>query len=309
MRREAEVLLQVKELFVHGPTCADGRASGMICAAAMSSVGAAPVIKFVQYGTKELVELEPRAGQMFVDVTPPLHRWREWIPFRPIVLDHHKTAREATLGLGGMFGGPDECGATLAYKHVYVPVAGSDPTMSEVSRLSGIRDNWVTKSSDWNEACALAMSLMWEDKSSLIEAAKSGTVSLEALLSRGRPLYAAEVRKNRKYALGAHRREIVKDGKAYSVGFFNCTEPMSDPAHAVLLDGYDFVAGFFLADEDGGPKVIVSLRSGGDVDVSKIAKFHSGGGHEAAAGFRMSDGHAVTLTAIVEAVEAGIGGS
>ena len=196
----------------------------------------------------------------------------------------------------------------MAYEHVHVPVVGHDPTMMEIARLSGIRDNWKTSSPDWAEACSLAMSLMWEDKKALIEAARSGLISLDGFIERGRTLYEAEVRKNQKYVIGAHRREIVRGGKTYKVGFFNCTEPMSDPAHAVLAEGFDFVAGFFLTEEDGGPRVVVSLRSNGLVDVAKIAKFHAGGGHEAAAGFRMSDGGAVTLDSIVEAVSAGFEG-
>src|ERR1700679_2840748 len=115
-------LAAIKTLIIHGGGCTDGIASAMI----LRSVLPDAEIKFVQYMTPEQVNLEPKEGMLFCDITPVADRVKDFVAVEALVLDHHKTARAVVEAFGslGAFGDekadPGVCGAVLAYPHVWI---------------------------------------------------------------------------------------------------------------------------------------------------------------------------------------------
>lgn len=297
-------LMDVKEVFFHA-SCPDGTSSAMIVARALKKN---PIFRSVQYGTLEWEELAPGPGQLFVDITPPVKRWEEWAPFRPIVLDHHPTAKPAVDGLDGVYGGRESSGALLAFEHVLKTVVEtemrSQEKMKEWERfaiLASIRDTWKDEDPDWDLSRAYAYAVMARGSKSLVEESINDTVDFKSLEAEGLPLLASADRKCDLIADGARYSE----SKGIRIGYFNCTENiMSDAANYILKKrGCGLAVGFFHLFQDGRDKVSVSLRSNGrDVDVSQIATSLGGGGHAPAAGFRLFD--EVSVKTIVETVEA-----
>lgn len=286
-------LTGVKTIYSHA-SCPDGTAAAMICAAAFASAGMRPEIRFVQYQTREQLELEPGPGQLFVDITPPLSRWREWEAFSPIVLDHHDTAREAAEGLGGVYGGPDDSGASLAYSQVMAVLCPNQVltamSMFEwrlFSHYAMIRDTWKEDRSEFAEGQALAHALTFHGGEDLVEEARRLKLDSESLLSLGRKLFEKAERKVSVLARGASFDSVG----GLRIGYFNCTEKLiSETAHELLnKHGCDVAVGFFISAEEGRDQAVVSLRSrkDGPVAVNRIAQRFGGGGHRPAAGFRL----------------------
>ncbi len=298
-----EKLRGVKRVFSH-KSCPDGTGSAMVCAAAFKLLGTEPVIEFMQYGTKEFEGLVPELGHMFVDITPPRARWKEWHSVDPIVLDHHVSSRDITDGLFGMYGGPDESGTSLAYEHVMVPILDdlqasgviqNDKVNSMIdmwrpfAHLAMIRDTWKDQDVEWLDALALGEATGFHGSQEMIESVRStdGQVDIRGLLAFGHKL----VEKTRKKA------ELLADGASEAsyggikAAFYNCTEKMTSEVGNTLVNrGFDITAGYFFKKEDGLDRVMVSLRSKkGGFPVNKIAEAFKGGGHPAAAGFQIAD--------------------
>lgn len=303
----------VKTVVAH-KSCPDGTASAMICVRALNAMGVDPEVRFIQYGTKEHGGLAPGPGQLFVDITPPMARWREWVDHRPVVLDHHDTAEEAVSGLGGVYGWPEESGATLAFEHVMRTVAnhlvGGDVSASgfevwrKFAHLCRIRDTWQDEHPDFKEGCGVSHGLMFYGSQVLVEAARADDVRFDKIWDVGSDMYEKLMRKAELYAKTAHRFEVEKGGRTYKLGAFNCSEKaISEAAHVLLEDGCDVAIGYFMLVEDGGPRLSVSLRSNkGDVPVNAMAEKYGGGGHQPAASFRIDGAFGKSLEDVCVAV-------
>lgn len=293
---EIERFKDVRTIIGH-KSCSDGTAAAMICARALSELDLDPEVRFVQYDTAEHTGLKPEPGQLFVDITPPVSRWEDWKGLDPIVLDHHESALPATDGLGGIYGYPEESGATLAFKHVMRPVSdwlrerdGSTP-ITELRKwerfadLCRLHDTWQDQHPEVDIGHGMAHGLGFYDAHELVESAATGEVDFEKLQEVGSGLYAKLMRKAHVYAKTAYR----VDAKTYKLAFFNCSEKAtSEAGHLLLQDGCDVAVGFFLLEEDGHVQASVSLRSHkGGVLVNKMAEKYGGGGHPPAAGFRL----------------------
>jgi oligoribonuclease NrnB/cAMP/cGMP phosphodiesterase (DHH superfamily) len=280
-------LESLKHVYYHA-SCPDGTASAVIVASALSSRGLLNNVEFrsIQYGTKEHDDLVPEPGSMFVDITPPLKRWREWEGTGVAVLDHHETARDATVGLGGIYGTNDEwSGARLAYEHVFRPGAVNGfSELDDFSLLAMIRDTWKKDHPRWKEAEAQAMALSFHGPEEMLGRVARRYLDLDNLMCLGDALSKKAERSVKKYCSGASWTE----SNGLKVAFFNCTEKLtSDIGNALLEAGADVAVGWFSLNEDGGPKLSVSLRGNGKVSVRKIAQRRGGGGHDRAAGFRI----------------------
>jgi len=281
----------------------------MICAAGFHCLGLKPKFWSIQYGTDEMAKLEPRPGQLFVDITPPKERWEEWKSVSPVVLDHHETVEHVVKGLNGVYATNEaHSGAMLAYEHVLAPVAGDMDLSSwkEMANLSMIRDTWKKNSPQWREACALANALMFEGSRSLVEAVQANgpqNLDLKALLSLGEKIVQSNERRMEKVAGTSHHEVFLARGEEYKVSFFNCTEKLvSDIANFLLEKGSDISIGYFWLEEDGQNKVSVSIRTSGKISASKMAILVGGGGHERAAGFRIPDGDKVSPSNIYRTI-------
>jgi len=169
-------LKNVKRLITHA-NCPDGIASALIIKDALPDVE----VLFVKHGTKEHRELRPDVPTLFCDFTPWTDvkkdaQWLMWIDAGTIVLDHHPTQRDVTTafveaGLGA-YGENDrgECGAWLAYEHVWRPIKlGHGPfnphddgeSVKRFAELAGVRDTWKKDDPRWQAACEQAEMLMF----------------------------------------------------------------------------------------------------------------------------------------------------
>ncbi len=326
---DADRLRNVKHIYSHA-SCPDGTSAAVLCALAIyfdkanrfptqpvpyneEEFWKMPEISFIQYGTNEMMELKPENGQLFVDITPPVERWQDWKDTDVIVLDHHPSARPATDGLGGVFGDHTQSGASLAYEHVMKPLV-SLPMWNyyqPVSRLAAIRDTWQKDSPEWPEARAFALATQMFGSKQLIEGAKRGAFDFEAILKTGRSLREASDNKTALYARNSLIVEMNRaSGDKFKAGIYNCTENTISDIGNLLLEERDckLSIGFFILDEDGGPKFQVSLRSSkpgvpGRISAKLIAEKLGGGGHEPAAGFRVFDGMDFSIKKLVDMVQ------
>lgn len=295
-------LKKVTTVYSH-KSCPDGTAGAMICIRAFAAVGMDVDLKPIQYGTQAHNEIEPAAGQLFVDITPPMSRWREWEGFDPIVLDHHSTARPAVEGLGGIYGDLNQSGASLAFDHVMGPlISGTDlttPSLTglwrEFARMAMLRDTWQEDHEEFAKAQGMMRCLGFHGSKELIQECRDGTIDLEGMFLLGKKLHENAVRKAELLARGAYFETVGLGTRTYRVGILNCTENVvSEACHSLLNDhGCDLAASYFYMEENGDGRMQVSLRSqqfgkGGKVDVSKVAEaFKKGGGRQSTAGFKL----------------------
>ncbi len=305
---DIEKLKAVTDIYVH-QSCPDGLSSAMLCAAAYSRVGLRPKIWFLQYGTEKMRQLEPRPNQLFCDITPPLDRWQEWQDHSPIVLDHHETARVATDGLGGVYGTSVQSGATLAYEHIFKPLdedagqSGGDPDWQNLAELAPIRDTWQDSHERWVEATGMAHALMQNNPYDLIDAARDGKVDFVELFKQAKREGDRIDFKARKLAEGAYMVPIQSKGVSYLLGVVNCTEKIiSDVCNMLLRNGCDIAVSYFMLNEDGAPKLSISVRTNGEISARMLCELRKGGGHHRAAGFRIEDGLNASVQTIVQTV-------
>lgn len=301
-------LSMVKTVFFHR-SCPDGTASAVICRQAFRLLdGEMPEFRSLQYDTDEHKSLQPGPGHLFVDVTPPLTRWREWEGHSPVVLDHHVTAKDATEGLGGVYATNDaHSGAMLAYEQVLVPAAGDPLDVAKwrgFAELAMIRDTWKKDHPLWDEACAQAEALTMLGSESLIADVDAGRLDIDGIMALGRTLLDKQRRKAKQMATSALWDETLCRGETYRIAVFNCTDKLtSDAANMLIEQGADVAAGFHYRTEEGDTHLGVSLRSAGRVDVSTIAAHYGGGGHKMAAGFSLHGASSKSPADVISAIK------
>jgi nanoRNase/pAp phosphatase (c-di-AMP/oligoRNAs hydrolase) len=267
----------------------------MICKAAYASIGLFPEIIFIQYDTSEHENLEPGPNQLFIDITPPIKRWEEWIPFSPIVLDHHDTVKHVSEALG-IYGDTNDSGASLAFKHVMKPLFPLDKYRNDLKLadwarfawLNMIRDTWKDKHEDWRDACSIAQALGFYSSNSLLISASELELNIVEMLRFGGVL----LKKSDGKAFRLASTAMVEIYREKKFGFFNCTEKLiNETAHELIdVHGCDVAVGFFTNFEGGSYNIHVSLRSKKNgIPVNKMAEILGGGGHPPAAGFRLRD--------------------
>lgn len=300
-----EKLSKVKKIFVHG-SCHDGTTAAFITKRAFKLLGLElPKIYFIQYGQQKHFDLRPEENQMFIDITPPTARWEEWKEFFPIVLDHHEAAIEATLGLDGVYGGKEDSGAALAFKHIYKLAFESkigDSVMNdenksiytefhelrEISEKVSTYDNWKTADKDKFDEAALVVNAInfIGSKELLEEADKPGNMDVNFIYRLSLILEDKKEWTIKKYVESAIFEEIC----GLKVAIFNCTEKaVSESAHELLDNhGADLAIGWFTLFQDDKLCYSISLRTDSKQEglAKKIAVHRGGGGHPNAAGFR-----------------------
>lgn len=328
-------LREVKQVFYH-QSCPDGTASAMICYAAFQLLHAKdperiPELKSVQYHTDFFEnKLEPRPGQLFVDITPPRARWQEWKDVGVIVLDHHESVKEITEGLSGVYATNDaHSGARLAFEQVLTPVtdflcADLDPERDShnivrsdcnhalerwdgFSRIAMIRDTWKEKDPDFEKATVQAYGLMTLGAGDVLEQMRENRLDLDLIKRLGEK----DLGKAKFMADSSRRYDMPcpKLGRTLAVSIYNCTEKkyISDGCHHLLNSGTDFAVSYFLKTENGLTQAVVSLRSN-DPIAGSIAKSMGGGGHDKASGFGLPNGEAVSMDVIAAVLRAQLEG-
>lgn len=298
-------LKSVKHLVTHA-NCPDGVASALIVKDALPDVR----VSFMAYGSKEHRELEPAPGTLFCDFTPYVE-WLKtpdghqvldgskviaWVQAGAVVLDHHPTAKTlvdnfALNGLG-VFGlnEKNECGAWLAYEHVWLPSEEAKPVeqtkwsriaVEDFARLAAIRDTWKKDSPDWQMACAQAAELMfWGERTSL------GDMLRAQIGTLGQHLLDKQLSAAQRSLDEAHYFQTTKGTR---VCVFQGVSTTSDAAELFdnpgQVPGPDLVVGFHYKVDADKLQLQFSTRSHTGFDCASFAKAHGGGGHRAAAGF------------------------
>ncbi len=298
-----EVLRKVDHVYSHA-YCPDGMSSAMIVTAAYAHVGLSPAVKFVTYDNVDHDAVLAVPGQMWVDIGPPKKRAGEWAGVEGVVvLDHHETTREITESLG-VYGGPDDSGASLAFRHVMRPLCKGRDDLEKWARfayLCMVRDTWKDQDPDWEDAAAVANALSFYSEKALLTSASNLSLELDEVIRFGKVLMKKAAGKA--YRLG--QTSTIREVRGLKVGFFNCTEKLiSEVGHELIEKrGCDVAAGFYLTQEIASVDMNVSLRAKkGGVPVNKIAESFGGGGHQAAAAFRIKGAEDVSLKALIDKV-------
>ncbi len=303
VRPTREALLEVEDVYSHA-FCPDGLASAMICLASYATVQRTPKVHMVMYDTVDHEQVAATGRQLWTDITPPMVRWEEWKGASPIVLDHHETAKPAVEGLGGVYGGLEDSGASLAFRNVMRIICPDHKELeswAKFAHLAMVRDTWKDAHDDWEEACALANALGFYTEKAMLSAAEAGDLQLNEMLRFG----AVLVRKTASKAFRLATTSTFAEAGGLKFGFYNCSEKVfSETGHELLeKHGCDVACGFFYTQEGGSLNMCVSMRSKkGGVSVSKIAEQFGGGGHQPAAGFRIKGAESVSFTELIRRV-------
>lgn len=281
------VLRGCTHIVSHGPGCADGICSAMV----LKQVFPDAKVTFVNYGTKELAELQAEPGMLFCDMSPSPERASEFQQVRAIVLDHHKTAKQVTLefeqmGLGRFADeekDPGVSGAVLALREVYQPYCNSKLFPDAVEKLAiwvGIRDTWQRQHPMWHDACRVAAALKFCGPEDCLARRPGAWMDFWNL---GGLVLKDEHRRLQETLRGAHRFSTARGTR---VVLFQGLQASSDAAEQ-LGDQADLVVGFGLwQGDDGRLAYTYSCRSHTTFDCSRFCKSRGGGGHTKAAGFR-----------------------
>ena len=302
---DLEKLKNVKHLVTHA-NCPDGVAAALIVKDALPDVR----VSFVQYNTKEHLALRPEPGTLFVDFTPHIPRFSDglidghelmtWVGAGAMVLDHHDKQRAITENFAvnglGVFGENDrlECGAWLAYEHVWRPIKlGHGPfnphddgeSVREFAELAAVRDTWKRSDPRFERARAQGeVLLFWGEEalevglSEMIEKSMSDEAEAFASLLLKKAVKTAGKAVEESYRFQTRRGTRVL--------MFQNTKPTTEAAELLDKEPPDIVAGFHYRIEEGKLRLTYSMRSHAGYDVGDFAKSHpGGGGHAQAAGF------------------------
>lgn len=199
-----------------------------------------------------------------------------------LVLDHHKTARDACEGLDFCRFDMERSGAGMTWDYFMNGAFMGDPDGRPwlLDRIED-RDLWKFKLSNTKEAHAYVTSLpmtfiAWDTAMAMspgyvIDAGGAISHYIDRFIERS-------LEDAREVGIDGHRVVVV------NMTYQNCSESL----HKALEQhsGCHYAMSYYQR-KDG--KWQFSLRSRPDFDVSKIAQRFGGGGHAQAAGFEMSD--------------------
>ena len=264
----------VRKLITHA-NCADGLAAAIV---ARESCGPTLPIEFVAYGTEQHRTLTPEPGVVFADFSPHPDTVEAWLPFDPIVLDHHVHARAIVASFPrGVFDNK-QSGALLLLAHL---ATFHSNNLARLAVLADVRDRWVKESQWWPAAQAQARVMMSLHRDVALALGSSGLRQFEDFgmyLAETERLRAAEVVSTlRRQPVGEFTVGVVASGSALS-------SMIGDLARE---QGFDLTACFHLQEDPatGRKSVVYSLRSSERIDCGAFAKWLGGGGHQRAAGF------------------------
>ena len=275
--------------------CPDGTAAAILLADALPNAE----ITFASYGA-ELDAVEPMPGLLFADICPR-ERVDEHVAAGAIVLDHHASHEDMVRRFGerGVFGSKTESGASLAHEHVWLPRIGLDGASKaeraraeQFARLAAVRDTWQRDHEAWvaasEQAAALAL-FAWDDWQPLHRPFSDGGggIAFESMLTSGRPLYAARLRRAQLAAQGATYFWTTVGTRLAIVNTLD-TSDLAEIVDADVLVGFSIFCESAALASGPASRIRYSFRARGDYDVGSLAKSASGGGgHRGAAGCAM----------------------
>jgi hypothetical protein len=287
--------IEVKRIIVHGK-CADGMASAIILYDALKIEP-----EFIIHGSQEYDDLEATEGMLFCDISPPEHRYEDFVKVGAVVLDHHRGSQAIVEAFGenGVFADEDKdpgiSGAFLAFREVWqqmfqLPQFGADHTeyniMVTLALLAGIYDTWQHNHPDWGLAGAQVCALTFYSWDYWKKKLDNKVYDFSNELRVGQMIYNDRASKVVKLAESVINFEC----SGYNVAVFNDPDHFtSEVAEALRVKGINVIAGFRYSKKnvyDNKPLILFSIRTDGSIDASDLAKtIPGGGGHTKAAGF------------------------
>ncbi len=288
----------LKRAYVH-KNCPDGVASALILKDALPELE----VHFVKYDTEEHKDIAIGPNTIFCDFSPWLPKStaefggpggatnnsdyliKKWNDAGVVVLDHH--AKDIVEPYTyGVFGENDklECGAWLAFEHVWLPLhpeydgTSRRTRVEDFARLAAIRDTWKKDDPDWNAACEQAAELMfWKfEQNSVLYATAASSIGFR-LLEKQIELAHTCIKEAFSFTTERGTRVLMFQGVSAT----------SDAAEK-LGDETDLVVGFHYRMDGGELKLQFSTRSHTGYDCQALAQANGGNGHKAAAGFTVS---------------------
>jgi len=192
-----------------------------------------------------------------------------------IVLDHHKTAQEACEGLDFCVFDMEKSGAGLTWGYFY-------PNKSMPKLIAHIQDRdlwkWQIEGSKEVHAVLETMEydlMLWCNLLMHLE------IEPEPVYEKGKLL----VTQLDNEVATISNNSFGRTWHGHNVQWANTSLHWSDVGNHLLENYYcDFAVTFTIFND----KVMLSLRSRDDFDVSEIAKQYGGGGHKQAAGCKVS---------------------
>lgn len=199
-----------------------------------------------------------------------------------LVIDHHATARDALAGLDYCVFKMESSGAMLAWRHF------RDGAPPHLVNYVEDRDLWRWELHRSREYNAAIRSYPFDLKTWDILSTQLPSL----LMNQGEAI----LREQEKQVRGAVSAAVPISLAGHDVRIVNTTVHQSEIGGS-LAHGAPFGATYMIV----GDEVVVSLRSrDGGVDVSDVARVFGGGGHVAAAGFRVPAG------VMVDALKSGV---
>lgn len=200
-----------------------------------------------------------------------------------VVLDHHKSAKEELAGLPYAIFDMTKSGALLAWEWFF-----PEHEVPMVCTLVNDRDLWAKKYPDSRHLegylRAMRVGSDWEHWHKLT----TQDSFLQTAIARGQVISEIEDSMiNKVFKSDIHK--IINfnfDQRSIVAAIYNCPGLL----HSEVAEKYytSLPIEMTVAWRVIGDGVLFSLRSPGKVDCSAIAKQHGGGGHAAAAGFKLS---------------------
>lgn len=295
MKFSKKMLDEVRVVVSHAD-CPDGYASAAIVCEAFAHrrLEEMPRFVFARYDAeRDKMPAEP--GMLFVDMTPPAARAKEFVDAGAIVLDHHKSAREVVEAFGdrGVFADeqtePGVSGAMLAYRHVFLALhpesfSRKSDKVREFAELAGVRDTWRKEDPRWRRACEQAQVLRLvgervatDDSCGLFTLAEICSPR-EGEFDVGKVLLENHEAAARRLAEGALYMDLKGARVALLAGDSHLVSDAADLVDAPVCVGFRYV--------EKMSKISFSIRSRTpSFDCGAFAKKLGGGGHRGAAGF------------------------
>lgn len=258
--------------------------------AAWKKYGNSAIYTAVQYGDAP-PEIEDGSEVYILDFSYPRDVLEE-LRLRSksiLVLDHHKTAKEALEGLSYAKFDMDQSGAVLAWKHFH-------PRDPVPDLLLDVQDGDLWKWERDNTApVRAALPLLGADMARWEHVARDSSIpdkdpewsNYHWLLERGRIKLEFDDIAINSSTSHIHEFTLNHQGLRLKAAAVNVNLLASEVGNALCKKGYDVAVPYFISEKG---QLVLSFRSDakGNVDVSAIAKTLGGGGHKSAAAARTS---------------------
>lgn len=308
-------------IIAYHDNCLDGFTAAWAAYRGMSPLMCKPELLPMSYNSASTQELfdrltvgDPVLGIQVVDFSLPTDVLARLSSCHPSVfvniLDHHKTAFEAycpdissiepdTVISGKLHGcnfilDNSESGASLTYKHFNFNDIYDEELIKLPMLIQYVKDYdlWQYKLGDktrWVNKYLMLQDRTLERWDELLEMFDNEE-SLAAILDCGRELQEAHMMLVTKIARAAEPFTIYGEEGLFCMCPY---ELMSDVGHELATTCGTY--GIMVVIDEDKKKGKWSMRSNGDYDVSKLARFFGGGGHKNAAGFETTLAEALQM--------------